>query len=355
MGCSASAQVEPAPAGRAASTSAPTSASPSVASRVVAAGAATRLPFVVEPMPGSRAALVVASTAEVPGAFARRVDESGALGPLMVFPRARVLTAFDGADGATTFVTSDGADLCVDTFDAGATTPRAHGCGETSAALAVPVAGAAGGDALERVALLEPEVHRPVSAGSSHAAPARPTPKAARHAHVPKDAKKHRVAPRKQPKSEVSLRVRFASRDGVFDDEARASGLTFTQPEEGLRLVDAKARAGGVDVAWFEPAPERKTRSPLGSARLTAGHLGADGVFDRASRLPVTDGDLEYGFVQERKAPRLATTAGASVLVALDKKLECNAWRAQPKVARFAVDPIVCALDPGAVARADAL
>ena len=95
---------------------------------------------------------------------------------------------------------------------------------------------------------------------------------------------------------------------------ADPTGLVFKQPQEGLRLLDAQPRAGGVDLLWFEWAPERKSRSSLGGARLVTGFVKPDGTLDKGSKIAVTDGDLEYGFVRDRKGARLATSDAGSVL-----------------------------------------
>src|SRR5581483_5160417 len=104
----------------------------------------------------------------------------------------------------------------------------------------------------------------------------------------------------------VDVRIRWVAPSGKADPEAAPTGLRFGAPLDGMTLVDARARAPGIDLLWFESAPKRRSRSPLGSARLMAGSLRADGTLDPGSRVAVIDGDLEYGFIKDHRAPRLA-------------------------------------------------
>ncbi len=303
--------------------------------------ASESLPFEVLAVPGGKSALLVSQAAEQPTAFARRIDPEGKTGPVLRVDDSWVYRAFDAADGGTTLLSADGRRVCIASYPAGESVPSARGCREASPALAAPIG--------DRVALFETEIARPVE-------PARPkeAPRPARHAHAPKESKPAHPAPTKRaPKVDVTVKVRFASRGGEFDAESSPIGLVFKQPQEGLRLLDAQPRAGGVDLLWFEWAPEKKSRSALGGARLVTGFVKPEGTLDKASRIAVTDGDLEYGFVRDRKGARLATSDAGSVLVALDRKPECVVWRAQPKWARLPTNPLLCAIDPARFATSE--
>src|SRR6185312_3879070 len=131
----------------------------------------------------------------------------------------------------------------------------------------------------------------------------------------------------------VEVFLRWATPGGAIEAEAKTTGLHFEAPLDGMTLVDARARAPGIDVLWYETAPGRKTRSPLGSGRLMAASLRADGSLDFASRVAVADADLEYGQLKDHRAPRLVGNDEASVALWLDAKGQCEVVRARPTLA----------------------
>jgi hypothetical protein len=112
-----------------------------------------------------------------------------------------------------------------------------------------------------------------------------------------------------------------------------------------MGLVDARARAPGIDLFWYETAA-RKTRSPLGSARLMAASLRADGGLDFKSRVAVLEGDLEYGAVRDHHGVRFAGLADASIYVGLDARGQCEAQRVLPALTRLTPSQALCAIDP---------
>jgi hypothetical protein len=286
-----------------------------------------RAPFTITPVAGEKAALLTAQFAGEPASFARRIDASGHVGPLLRFVDESVWTLFEGRDGRYTVATSNGEQVCLSTFVGKATKPERRGCAVASPSAIVPLG--------ERFASIELDVRRPE--------PPPPPPKPS------KRKKKKPGAPARAPKAEVSVWVRWASPGGDFDAERVATGLSFTQPLEGMRLVDARPRGGGADLLWFEWEPQKKPRSPLGSARLVVGSLKADGSFDKASKTQVSSGDLEYGYIREHRAPRLVTTDQGSGVLWLDKKLACMASRALPKLLRMTPTHVECAVAPGSL------
>ncbi len=140
------------------------------------------LDFVLEPIPGGRSVLAVSQHAGEREAWARRIDPTGAQGPLVHFVDQHVLGAFDRSDGATTLVTSDGTRLC---FRGASARPEDRACIQTNPAAVVPVG--------DRLALLElTSAHPPAPAGAhtSHPAP-HPAPRPKQATTAPKPAGHH--------------------------------------------------------------------------------------------------------------------------------------------------------------------
>jgi hypothetical protein len=299
------------------------------------------VPFAIQPVPGGRSVLLVSQFAGERAAWARRLDgKTGAPGPLVRFADQHVFGAFDWGDGSSTFVTSDGARVCL----TGSAHPGEHRCAPVSPGAIVPVG--------ERLALLELAVMRPPEP-AIRAAP-RPKPRehkggAARSAKKKKPG--HGASPARKPSHPlVEVLLRWAEREGAFDAEARPTGLHFEAPIDGMTLVDARARPPGIDVLWFETAPKRKSRTPLGSGRLMAASLRADGSLDFGSRVAVLDADLEYGWLKDHRAPRLFGGDPASVFLGLDGKGQCEAIRVRPSLSRLGPPAAVCAVAPDRLA-----
>jgi hypothetical protein len=304
------------------------------------------LPFVIQPVPGARSALLVSQLAGERAAWARRVDEAGA-GPLLRFVDERVVGAFDREGGAT-LVTSDGARLCFSS---------AARAGERTCFAGTPSAVVTVG---ERLALLELTTMRPPepARGGRAATPksAKPPPSKPKHGKGPAKgagAKKkpaHAGPARKPSHPLVELFVRWAEPGGAVDAEARPTGLHFEAPLDGMTLADARARPPGVDLLWYETAPGRATRAPLGSGRLMAGSLRADGTLDFTSRVAVVDADLEYGQLKDHHAPRLVGGDLASVFLDVDARGQCEAIRVRPTLAHLTPPTSSCAVAPDRLA-----
>ena len=319
------------------------------------------LDFTVSPMPGGRSVLLASQWSNERLAWARVLDgRTGQSTAPVRFTGEHVLTAFDWAstspEKAPTLVTSDGARLCF----TDAANPGSPHCEVASPTVVLPTG--------DRIAMLEVvTAHIPEPAPPKGAAPSKPPPKPSRPAK-PQPAKKG-SKPAAQPKHGparrpshplVELRVRFGDARGTFEPEARPTGLHFEAPIDGMTLVDARARtlpgaAGAaptslLDVLWYETAPKRKARkgASLGSARLMAGSLKADGSLDFSSRVPVLDGDLEYGSLKDHRFPRLYGTDLATVFLDLDKAGHCESFRILPTHGFLAQTqtPVACSLAP---------
>lgn len=321
------------------------------------------LPFTIEPVQGGDSALLVSQFAGERTAWVRRMTskdgKNQTLGPVIELVDEHVYTALDNGDDRFTLVTSDGARLCIATYASDAATPEARGCAAVTASAIIPM-----GDrlALLEVASLREESHTSSSRKPSVPAPARPRAPAEAHptkrpspgsSTKPKKrkarpARSHPSAPGKLtlPKVPVELRIRFASRAGEIEPEAKPTGLRFEAPLDGMTLADARGRPPLADLLWYEAAKTRKTRAPLGSARLVAGSLRADGSFDLGSRVAVVDADLDYGALHDHRAPRLVSTSTGSAYVGLDGKGQCEAIRVLPRLARLTPSLALCALDP---------
>ncbi len=144
--------------------------------------------------------------------------------------------------------------------------------------------------------------------------------------------------------------MRWVEPGGAIAAEPTPTGLHFEAPLEAMTLADARARGSGIDVLWFETAPKRPARSPLGSGRLMTGSLRADGTLDFASRVAVVDADLEYGQLKDHRAPRLAGSDAASIYLGLDARGQCEALRLRPTPAPLAAPPALCAVAPDLLA-----
>lgn len=332
---------------------------------------AEALELAVLPVAGARSALLVSQFAGDRAAWARRIDgATGALGPLLRFAGEHVLGALDWADGRATIVTSDEARVCVATFaKAGDDRPAERGCAVLSPSAVVQVG--------ERLALIELVVQRPPDATASKAARpkgggagaaksagagkgagaakgrgkrAKEAGKGGKGGGAKKGAHAGGGGARRPSRPIVDVSVRWATRAGVFDAEAKPTGLRFEAPLDGMTLADARARGAGIDLLWFESAPKRKSRSALGSGRLMAAALRADGSLDRGSVVAVFDADLEYGALKDHRAPRLAGDDRTSAVIDLDAKGHCEAMRVLPAIGRLAPQPAICAIAPDRIA-----
>ncbi len=304
------------------------------------------LPFVLLPVAGGRSALAVAEARDGGAAYVRRLDGGAAPGPLLRFVDGHVFGAFDRSDGGATFVTSDGARLC---FGASAQ-PAERSCVQSNPSAVVPV-----GDRLALLELATLHVPEPAGAKASHPAPRpRETKPSAHHAAAKtRGAKKrisHAAAAHHVSHPLVELLVRWVEPGGAVAPEATPTGLHFEAPLDGMTLADARARPPGIDVLWFETAPGRKTRGGLGSGRLMAASLRADGSLDFGSRVAVFDADFEYGQLKDHRAPRLAGGDAASIFLDLDGKAQCEALRVRPTRALLAAPAAACAVAPDRLA-----
>jgi hypothetical protein len=333
-------------------------------------------PFVLSAIEGGRSVLAVSEAAGDRVAWARRVDEAGAMGPIQRFADRHVLGAIERA-GKPAWLTSDGAKLCV-TSEGYAGDGTA--CVAGSPAAIVPVG--------DRVALLSlTSMHPP----SKHAAKAtrkaslkpsakksatkkgksaaKKTSKATskKHGeHAAKNKKKKGAKPPGKSKAThahrawrpsrplVELFVRWIDERGSVDAEPRSTGLHFEAPLDGMTLADARSRAPGIDVLWYETAPKRRSRSALGSGRLMAGSLRADGSLDFASRVAVIDADVEYGRLKDHRAPRLVGSPAATAYLGIGAKGDCEAIRVFPKLGPLTPSKAACAVAPDSVVEREA-
>lgn len=269
----------------------------------IAAPSPEAVPASLHAAPGGRALFAVSQVAGERIAWVRRIDAaSGAQGPLLAFADERVVATLDAPDGVTV-VTSDGRRVCVAAFRATSDRADKRGCVEAAPQIVAPLG--------DRIALLELDV----------------------------------AAPAPKRRARVEVRVRWATRDGVFDADSTATGLRFERPLEGMALVDAAPRAGELDVLFYETST-RKTKSRMGSARLGVATLRADGAVDPSSRRALYDGDLEYGGIVAHRAPRLVANDRATALVV--GRGACEAIRVEPTLGAIATSG--CAIDPAGVA-----
>ncbi|MFO0759905.1 MAG: hypothetical protein U0359_25695 [Byssovorax sp.] len=347
--------------------SAPARAEPRVRAPLVDAPD-TPLDITLQPIPGGRSLLVLSQQADAEVAFARRLDGStGALGPRIELSGEQIYGAFDGPEGRLFLLSSTGSSLCVGVYAAGAEKPEARTCAEVS-----PVAAALVGD---RVALLDlastappkaaraapkaapprPEKKPPAAkAPPAKAPPGKPAAKKAGSkkgdAAAGKSAAKKKpghAQPARPPRSPVDLRVRWVSPQAIFDSEPMLTGLRFVPPLDGVALLGARARGpSGIDIAWYETAPRRRSRTSLGSGRLMAATLSPDGRLDPKSTFAVIDADLEYGGLKDHHGPRLAGDEASTVYLDVDAKGQLEAARLFPAFNRLAPVPAAGAIDP---------
>ena len=312
------------------------------------------LPIEILSIPGGESILFISQFADERPAWARRLDgKTGALGPVLALADQHILGAFDRPDGSTTVATVRGVELCLTAYVGASAEPRERACAAVAPTTIVPVG--------SRLALLEVAPFALAATRSSttpapaKARPARPTkekvePAKGRSKHgaasTKKTPKKPAVAASRRPAPRVfsEVRLRWATASAI-DPEAVPTGLHFEQPLGGMGLVDARARAGGIDLFWYETAA-RKARGPLGSARLMAASLREDGTLDLKSRVAVIEGDLEFGAIRDHHGVRFAGLDDASVYVGLDAKGQCEATRVLPTLARLTPHPALCAVDP---------
>ena len=271
------------------------------------------MPITLTAIPGGRGVLAVSHSAGERVAWARRIDgATGALGPLLHVVDERVIGAFDGKDGAMSMATSDGVHVCIALYRAGASDPEKRGCAEVA-----PVAIAPLGD---RLAMIELHGSGAPAARSTHvAAPIRLAPPPPRRVHKPLPAKipshttrrpvpptrtrpapAHPPPPRPPPIATIDVHVRWATLDGAIDTTTTATGLKFDRPLTGMALIATGARAGALDLVWYESANASRASHTAkavnannttiatgryGSARFGAASLRADGTLDPTSRV----------------------------------------------------------------------
>ncbi len=305
------------------------------------------LDFVLLPVAGGRSALAVAQRADDRAAWVRRLDGGAAPGPLLRFVDSHLFGAFDRSDGSTTFVTSDGARVCF-----GPTAlPADRACVQSNPSAVVPV-----GDRLALLELTTTRVPEPAGARAPKPAPRAKEPRRGpRHATSKpaagaKRKPSHAAPARHASHPLVELLVRWVEPGGAVAAEPAPTGLHFEAPLDGMTLADARGRPPGIDLLWFETAPGRKAHGGLGSGRLMAASLRADGSLDFASRVAVFDADLEYGQLKDHRAPRLAGGDAASIYLDLDGKAQCEALRVRPTLAHLAAPAAACAVAPDRLA-----
>jgi hypothetical protein len=294
--CAGPAPAPPAPAPGAPSpptASYPPPAPPRVVRQPLGEPAAQPLEHAVEPIRAGFSLLYVASAAGEPLAFVRRRDAAG-LGPVVRLEGELAVGAFDaGSDWL--LVTSDGVRRgCVTRYATDAALPKARACADVDAALAVAVG--------DRVAFLS-------------SAPAAP------------------------PNVYEAL-VRWASPEAGFEAEAQPTGLRFRRPQANMTLIDAKERAGGIDLLHFD-ARDRAT------ARIAEARLSAEGRLVDGSRATLGEGTTRDGYVTGHLGPRLFATDAGTVYLALEQSRgPCHAVRVAPTVEKLAAEPLLCSLDP---------
>ncbi len=374
----------PAPASSVAA-SASSAALPEQSPHRRALGVAVEEALAVElsPMAGGARVLAVAEDGER-AAWARTIDEAGALGRARRFEGAHVVTAFDGGDGRTTFVTSNGDELCVTTFGRDAEVAEARGCHALRPEVVVPIG--------DRLALLSLDISEPkmklVAAPKPAAAPtknaagkkgrvkatgsardakggsAKTKPGDAKGASAkrggskPASAKKTTKKKRKGAdlvkvpagKAKVGVRVAWVSRDGALEPGGgAASGLVFERPLAGMTLIDAAPRGAGADLLFYEAVskPKKPWKTAYGSARLGVASLGADGMLVAGSRAELAEGDLEYGYITGQHGPRLVSSDQGTVLVSFASRGgACRAQRVLPSLGVRVPSKAGCLVDP---------
>jgi hypothetical protein len=323
------------------------------------------LPLAVESIADGQVVLVVSQVAGDRVGWARTIDATGQMGPVLRLVDEHVVGAFAVPDGKTALVTSDGERLCVARYRAGEDAPEARGCAQVDAKLVTRA-----GDRLalfDTVALFKEqkgEAKRPITIRT----PDKKQPAAERAKKAPAGTKRHttkkkgkkgrtgaRAEPPKKPapKVPVEVRLRWVSTAGEFEEGARPTGLRFEPPQDGMGLVDAVGTAGGATLVWYETEkpPKGKKLPPgppaLGWAAINAGVIGPDGAFDPKSRAKIAEGELDWGGVRGHWAPKLFGSEAAGVLVSQTARGgPCEAIRVWPTITYLPPSRVGCALDP---------
>lgn len=343
------------------------------------------LPVELAPIAGGAHVLAIADDGER-GAWARTIDADGAFSRPRWFEAQHVVTAVEGGDGRSTFVTSDGERLCVTTYAKEDDAPAAHRCEAVKPEVVVPIG--------DRIALVyvditetkttktRPATKSKTSAGSakkktekkgsagSAAKPGTtargPTPPGTSGTSAKKPQKSaarpanKAIAKKKKgrasetitvpaPKAKVDLRLAWVGRDGAFETASAPIGITFERPLAGMMIADAAPRGAGADLLFYEAVAKPKVRSktPLGSARLGIASVDADGKLVPGSRGTLTEGDLEYGYITGQNGPRLASNAGGTVLLTFAGRAgACQAERVFPTFGPTVLPKASCLVDP---------
>lgn len=312
--------------------------------------ARVELPATILPADGGVVATteetVFAGAGEVPLTWTRWLDERGR-GAAVPLVAERLVGAFGRGDDVV-LATSAGEQICVARFPRDGAKAAARGC-EAARPRAVVRVG-------DRIALVDAFVERPPE--PPKAAPAPPPRKSPAHGKASRKgrgksgrAKGHGSAPppRPPPKLPVDVRVRWVDSDGRFDAASTSTGLRFVRPQEGMTVIDAGGRPGGIDLLWFEwkKPPTGKPVRGLGRAAIVGGSLGADGTFDAKSTTVVAEGELQYGYVEGHMAPRLVTTErGSLYLATTGRGGPCEIAVIAPAPARPFTPAGVCAAAP---------
>ena len=338
---------------------------------------ATNLPTSIERLPTERAVLVVSHAADERESFVRWIDEAGHVGPIVRILDEYVVTAFAREDKKRELVTSDGERLCIARFAPEATAPEACAC-EAIDAKAVAVVN-------RKLAVISLEEHKTTADKPTAKAPAKATKLAPRRTSEPKKPavkpqSKKKPTPQKKKKSQtkkkntakkitaeskvkivrrdVEVLARWATSDGF--GEAKKTGLKFVPPLDGMTIVDAKATAGGVLLAWFEKAkpsasaPKVGAKGALGWAAIFSGIVGEDGAFDEKSKKLVVEGALDWGFLRGFSGPRFVDMMSGPALLTqkASRGGACEVTKMNEAVP-VALPQSTCAIDPGALPNVD--
>lgn len=343
------------------------------------------LPVELAPMAGGTHVLAIVNDGER-GAWARTIHADGALSKPRWFEAEHVVTALEGGDGRSTFVTSDGDRLCVTTFAKDEDAPAARRCETVKPEVVVPI-----GDriALVYVDITEtkttktrpatkskasttstkkktekkgsagsaakpaPTSRGPAAPGASAASAKKPQKGAARPANKPAAKKKKGRASETitvpAPKAKVDLRLAWVGRDAAFETASAPIGVTFERPLAGMMIADAAPRGAAADLLFYEAVAKPKVRSktPFGSARLGIASVDADGKLAAGSRGTLTEGDLEYGYITGQNAPRLVSSGAGTVLLTFAGRTgACQAERVFPTFGPTVLPKASCLVDP---------
>jgi hypothetical protein len=300
--------------------------------------AAVALPHSIEPVDGGRSVLFVSHFADERVGFVRRQDAAGR-GPPIRLVGEHVVAAFDTEPGGFALVTSDGQRLCVASYKNDGDTPSARGCAAMAPEAVVHVS--------DRLWLLDAVVDRPPGPPPDATPP--PRPKKRKKTKGGKKSKAAASAPRRPaPKLPVDVRARAVSFTGAFSSEVVATGLRFTRPLEGMTLIDAGGRPGGIDLLWYAwNRPQPAKAKGLGRASIMAGSLRPDATHDPATAVTVVEGELAYGFLDGHHWARLLTNdSGSAFLGVAGRGGPCEAARTAPALMRLAPGKAQCLVDP---------